>query len=465
MNARTPLYPTVTLIGRPNVGKSTLFNRLIGKRQAIVADIAGTTRDRIERLVEWDGTWFTLTDVAGLEVSLTQDTPLARGVQAQVERALSDAAVLVWVVDGSAGMTHEDEQIVNILRHTNKPVIVAVNKCDHSNHDINQYEFSAAGFSNLITLSALHGRGINDLLDAMLAALPERSLPAPLKEEELRLSIVGRPNVGKSTLLNTLAGDERSVVSDVPGTTRDAVDTKVDSEKIFHEAFNQWASVEIIDTAGIRRRGKIGRGLENWSLVRTLDAIKESSVVLFVIDAMEGLVHQDLQISQQIIDAGRAVILVVNKWDLVLEKKKIEAGSEEDLAAQEHFLIHLRQTAPFLYWIQVLFISAKERINTDVIGMLVADAYRGWNLEVSEEQLAEVAAGLQKYPRLKNLQKITLEHNRPPVFHLHVEGKNLPHFSTVRHAENVLREELGIGPVPIKIWTVTSLPKHPYKKR
>lgn len=458
MNTNSPQLPRVTLVGRPNVGKSTLFNRLVGKRQAIVAEIAGTTRDRLEQEVEWDGNYFLLTDIAGIELSLTQNTELARGTQAQVEKALESADLLVWVVDGASGITQPDRTVSKVLRKTGKPILVVVNKCDHNDHDDRQFEFSQFGFKDMLPVSALNRRGINELLDFIVDNLPVGKIPHD-DSRELRLSIVGRPNVGKSTLLNELVGNERSVVSSEPGTTRDIVDSSVSAGQIFGKTFTQWNTVKIIDTAGIRRRGKIGLGIEKWSLSRTLVAVENSEVVLFLIDAMEGMVHQDMQISQEIVKAGRAVILMVNKWDLVLEMKGIIPGTPEEKTAQEVFLNHLRLAAPFLAWIQVVFISAKEKINTHVIGQLVIQAYAGWDLQVSEKELGELTLELQHTPRLKNLQKITLEHSKPPVFHLHIEGRTLPHFSTIRYVENVLREVFPIGPSPIKIWSVTSLEK------
>lgn len=463
MSTTSSSLPRVTLVGRPNVGKSTLFNRLVGKRQAIVAEIAGTTRDRLEQVVTWKDQSFLLTDIAGLEVSLTHNSELARGTQAQVEKALQTADLLVWVVDGAEGVTPADQMAARILRKTGRPVLIAVNKCDHENHDDRQFEFSSFGFNQSIPISALNRRGIDELLSAITEKLPKGPVYIP-EERELRISIVGRPNVGKSTLLNALTGDTRAVVSQTPGTTRDVVDSVVPAESLFDGTFTQWKTVRIIDTAGVRRRGKIGLSIEKWSLSRTLMTVENSEVVLFLIDAMEGMVHQDLQIAQEIIQAGRAVILVVNKWDLVLDMKKAYPGTPEDLEAQEIFLNHLRQSAPFLAWIQVLFLSAKDRLNIQVLGMLILKAYAGWNLEIEPAELNKLTKELRHLPRLKNLMGITLESNKPPVFHLHVEGRNLPHFSTVRYVENIFREIFPIGPSPIKIWSVTSIEKKKHRK-
>lgn len=427
--------------------------------------MAGTTRDRLLTTLDYDGKFFELADLAGIERPSGQDIQLGVAAQAQVDKALAGASLVVWVVDGREGLTTADRNVGDRLRKTGKPVLVAINKCDHPRHDQAEMEFASYRFNGVLTLSALGGRGVDGLMGAIAERLPETGHIPLTDERQLRLGIVGRPNVGKSTLLNALANEERVVVSDIPGTTRDAIDLVIPSENIFGPTFTKWKSVRVVDTAGIRRRGKIGLGLEKWSLMRTLDAVKESEVVLFLIDANEGMVHQDMQIAQEIVSAGRALILVVNKWDQVLAKKKAFPATEEDEKAQEVFLNHLRNEAPFLYWVQVLFLSAKDRLNLDVVGKLVLRAYKSWDLQIDQSQLDELAAQLQHNPRLKNLQRIELEHSRPPVFHLKVEGRDLPHFSTVRMAENALREAFDIGPTPIKMWCVPSMKKRVYKKR
>jgi GTP-binding protein len=279
--------------------------------------------------------------------------------------------------------------------------------------------------------------------------------------KELKIAIIGRPNVGKSTLLNALTDDERSVVSSVPGTTRDSVDTLIPATQLFKRTFTRWEQVRIIDTAGIRRRGKIEMGIESWSFLRTINAVEEAEITLLMLDGTEGLTQQDLHIAQRILEIGRPVIILVNKWDAVLSAKNIVPGTVEDVKQQEVFLDMLRKEASFLFWAQVLFLSAQEKINLHIVSRLVLNAYNAWNLDVDQKDLDALVEKLKFQPLFKNLQKITMQHNKPPVFHLHVEGKNLPHFSTHRAAENVLREVFDIGPTPIKIWSETSIQKRP----
>ena len=454
----------VGLVGRPNVGKSTLFNRLVGSRLAVVAADAGTTRDRLERTMEEGELSYVLFDMAGIEPEL-EKTELNQAVQSQVERSLKMADILVWVVDSRAGADAIDDRLSRTLRNLGRPIILAINKHDDPKHDMGQYEFSQYGIDPMIALSALHDRGVRQLREDILAAVKicqETKAEGALAEDpdrELRLALVGRPNVGKSTLLNKLVDDTRSVVSAEPGTTRDAVDTIIPAQELFGRTFTKWQQVRIIDTAGIRRRGKIGHQVEAWSVLRTLDAVDQAEVVLFMIDAEEGLVSQDLQVVQKVVDAGRAFILLVNKWDAVLAKKDLFLGTEEEQEAQEKFLDQIRNQAPFLHWARVLFLSATEGQNLEYIGRLVLAAYQAWDLKISQDDLDELTGYLRKMPRLKNLQKIVMTHNRPPVFHIHTEGRNLVHFSTNRYIENALRDRFGIGSTPIKIWGVPSVEK------
>ncbi len=449
--------PRVALVGRPNVGKSTLFNRLVGSRQAVVADIAGTTRDRLERPVQWRGHQFIIVDMAGLEPALTEKNEISQGMQEQVNRALKDAAVIIWVTDAAAGLLPGDELSAELLRRQHKPVVVAANKADNDKLELGQYEFSQFGFEDMVPISAVHARNIDPLLDAVVALLPEPTEEVELHDEkELRLAIIGRPNVGKSTLLNALTQDNRAVVSAEAGTTRDAVDTIVPARELFPNTYTKWQTVRLIDTAGIRRRGKIDRQIEGWSVLRTFDTIDASEVVLFVIDATEKLVHQDLQVAERVVTAGRAIVLLVNKWDAVLEKKNLIGGTPEDDEAQSEFLNDLRSKMQFMPWVQVLFMSAQKGINLDVIGKLVLNAFVAWSRKIDQKDLDELTVQLAKMPRLKSLRKITYQHASPPVFHLHVHGHHLPHFSTTRYVENALRDFFDMGPTPMKIWTVTT---------
>jgi GTPase len=453
-------FPRVALVGRPNVGKSTLFNRMVGARHAVVADIAGTTRDRLERAVTWNEREFVIVDMAGLEPTLSEKNEIREGMQRQVQAALSSADVVLWVVDSAVGVTNVDEMIAELLRRLGKPVVIAANKADHPKHEERQLEFAAFGFESINAISALHDRGIDELMENITAVLPEHGeASTPNTDRELSLAIVGRPNVGKSTLLNALVGEERSVVSAEAGTTRDSVDTVIPADNLFPDIFTRWRTVRIVDTAGIRRRGKIDRSIEGWSVIRSYDSIDAADVTLLLIDAAEGLVHQDTQVLDRVMTAGRSFILLVNKWDLILEKDGILPGSEEDQAAQDKFLNHLRYKLNFAHWAQVLFLSAQTGLHVGVIGKLVNNAYIAWSREIEQEELDELAVELRKMPRLNNLQKITFEHSKPPVFHVHVHGSELPHFSTRRYIDNAIRDYFEIGPTPIKIWVKTSKEK------
>ena len=451
----------IGLVGRPNVGKSSLYNRMLGKRIAVVADEAGTTRDRLESNAQFGGHDCVLFDLAGIETKLAEGE-LNRAVQAQVAVSLQQADILVWVVDGKQGSDAQDEQIAQLLRRLGHPILLAVNKCDSVRADEQLFEFARFGITPQVALSAVHGRGIRDLFDALGEVVTTWYTEHPealaiSTDRELKIALAGRPNVGKSTLLNTLAGDNRSVVSSVAGTTRDAVDTVIPSQTLFYKTFTQWKTVRIIDTAGVRRRGKIGHEVEAWSVVRTMDAVDSAEVVLLMLDAVEGLVHQDLQVAQLIVDSGRALVMVINKWDLVLAKYGAEVGSEKEQELQEKQLDSLRRQLPFLHWCTVLFLSAQSAQNVQIIGRTVLNAYQAWSMQIPQTELDELADSLRHTPRLKNLQRITLEHSRPPVFHIHVEGKQLPHFSTTRYIENALRDTFTIGSTPIKIWNVASI--------
>ncbi len=466
---QTIKLPKIALVGRPNVGKSTLFNRLSHQRLAVVSDIAGTTRDRLENIIKIQDRQMRLVDMAGLEPVLSAPSELRLGMQQQVQKALHEASVVLWIVDAREGVTYQDEQVSLLLRNLNVPVIVIANKCDHPDHEISALEFAQFGFEEIVPISAIHARGIDELEEAIA-----KVIPAPIVEEtdeevpdlepeednrELSVAIVGRPNVGKSTLLNALVGDERALVSALAGTTRDSVDSVIPSRNIFQSTFTRWLTIRLVDTAGIRRAGKIGRSIEGWSVLRSIDAIDRAQLVILMLDGVEGLVHQDLQVAEQAVQAGRGLILLVNKWDLVLAKKEALPGSAEDQKLQEAFLAQLRKEIPFLHWVQVVFISAERAINLESMGKVLLRAYNAWSTTPSEEDLLNFTYILREHPKFKNLQKITLEHSQPPTFHIHVEGKALPHFSSVRMLDNEIREAFQIGPTPMKIWVVPSVKK------
>ncbi|MBC7237401.1 MAG: ribosome biogenesis GTPase Der, partial [Chloroflexi bacterium] len=333
MVARKPL---VALVGRPNVGKSTLFNRLAGQRLAIVEDVPGTTRDRHYADVEWAGRVFTLIDTGGL-VLRDADT-ITEKVRAQAQIAIDEADVIVFLTDVMEGVTSGDYEIADLLRHANKPIILVVNKVDNLKRELNVPEFYALGLGEPLSLSAEKGMSTGELLDRIAEALPEM----PPEEEEaaaVRIALVGRTNVGKSSLLNRILGEERVIVSEAPGTTRDAIDTRI----LYRDQ-----EVVLIDTAGIRRRGRIEPGIERYSVLRALRAISRADVVLLLIDATEGVTAQDTHVAGYILEQAKSVIVVVNKWDLI----------EKDSHTTAMYEAHVRRALRFMPYVPVIFVSA-----------------------------------------------------------------------------------------------------------
>src|SRR5579883_545268 len=319
------MKPLVAIVGRPNVGKSTFFNRMIGERVAIVEDLPGTTRDRLYGDTDWNGREFTLIDTGGLEfgsvpvgqVGLSgQPGDLMNHVMAQVQLAIDEADVIVFLVDAHSGITAADEEVAEMLRRISKPVILAANKADSAARRLDAVEFYSLGLGEPITISSIQGTGTGDLLDAIVDALPAAEETEEEEEEDvIRLAIVGRPNVGKSSLLNAILGYQRSIVSDVPGTTRDAIDTDFEFEG--HK-------MRIVDTAGIRRRGRITPGIEKFSVLRSTRAIERCDVALILVDASEGLTAQDTHIAGEVDRQNKGAIVIVNKWDMAQEQRRAE---------------------------------------------------------------------------------------------------------------------------------------------
>ncbi|HEV2106725.1 MAG TPA: ribosome biogenesis GTPase Der, partial [Thermomicrobiales bacterium] len=334
--------PIVAIVGRPNVGKSTLFNRLVGERRAIVEDLPGTTRDRVYGTCDWGGVDFTLVDTGGLqdeeEIAGSSTTEIARFTREQATSAISEADVIIFVVDGKAGMTAGDQEVADLLRRAHKPTVLAVNKADSSDRRAAAVEFYNLGLGNPIAISAYHGSGTGDLLDRVVEGLPETEEEP--ETEGPRIAIVGRPNVGKSRLLNALLGQERAIVSDQPGTTRDSLDTEI-----------IWAGLPLtlVDTAGIRRRGRVEHGIEHFSVIRSMRAIDRADMVLMVIDATEGFTAQDLHIAGYVEEQKKGMVVVVNKWDLV----------EKDTHTMEDYRQKAREALDFMPYAPLVFISAK----------------------------------------------------------------------------------------------------------
>lgn len=427
--------PIVALVGRPNVGKSALFNRLVGERLAIVEDVPGTTRDRLYAQADWAGRAFTVVDTGGILAAPTDD--LSAQVQAQAELAIREADVVVFLVDVLAGVTADDWALADILRRSAKPVILAVNKADNAQRRLEANEFYSLGIEQLFPISALHGTGTGDLLDAVVASFPPAPEEAP--GERVGIAIVGRPNVGKSSLLNAILGEDRTIVSPIPGTTRDAIDTEL-----------AWRGQDItlIDTAGIRRRGAIEPGIEKYSVLRALRAINRADVVLLVIDASEGVTAQDAHVAGYILEENKSVVVVVNKWDLAAK----EPGAEGE------FRQLVQSTLKFLPYVPILFVSALRRRG---ITQVVDTALR-----VREARFRRLATGElndlvrdaiaahappSKWGQRLRIYYATQARVDPPTFVFFVNDTRLVHFSYERYLENQIRERYPFEGTPIRL--------------
>ena len=434
--------PIVAIVGRPNVGKSTLFNRLIGERRAIVEDIPGTTRDRVYGSAEWVGVEFTVVDTAGLldEQEQSADASLAeiaKHTREQAQSAMDEADVIVFLVDVKAGLTSGDHEVADMLRRTNKPVILVANKADSMERRDTAVDFYNLGLGEPYAVSSYHGSGTGDMLDRLVEALPEAE-PEP-ETEGPRIAIAGRPNVGKSRLLNALLGQERAIVSDVPGTTRDSLDTQI-----------EWNGepVTLIDTAGIRRRGRIDEGVERYSVLRSMRSIERADVVLLVIDATEGFTSQDLHIAGFIEEQKKGCVVVVNKWDLI----------EKEAGTMEAYRERARAALDFMPYVSVVFVSAKlgQRVHQvlDTALTVVAERER----RVSTAKLNQVMKdAIQKHPppskpgRWVKFYYATQVDISPPTFIFFTNDPLQIHFSYRRYLENEFRKEFGFDGTPIRM--------------
>jgi GTP-binding protein len=426
--------PIVAIVGRQNTGKSTLLNRVAGKRLAIVEDMPGTTRDRIFANVSWQGTEFTLIDTGGLELEI--NSTIAKGVNAQIEAAIDEADVIIALMDVRDGATPSDMEIADMLRRSNKPILLVANKADNDKLENEALELYELGLGEPLAVSAHHGRGIAELLDRIVTLLPPTP-PLEAAPEAVKVAIVGRPNVGKSMLLNALVGDKRAIVDDSPGTTRDAIDTLFDFSG---------QSVLLIDTAGIRRRGRVKAGVERYGVMRTLRAIDRADIALLVLDATEPATAQDTHIAGYIQQSARGIVLIVNKWDLV-ENKDITEWNK-----------YIRSQFKFVAHAPVLYTSAKSGQGVSKIMPQVVQVYRERLKRLSTTTVNSViqqAIAAHNRPRsrgkqLKILYATQAEVN-PPTFVIFANDARLIHFSYQRYLENKLRQAFGFAGTPLRL--------------
>ncbi len=466
--------PIVAMVGRPNVGKSTLFNRVVGERQAIVEDRARTTRDRLYATAEWNGRRFVVVDTGGLEQR--PGDQIEEKVQEQARTAITEADVIVFLVDAASGAIPGDLEAAEILRTTKAPVLVAANKADNEKRELEAAEFHQLGWEETYAISALHGRGVADLLDAVVWALPPESASelerkrleaeadelAELQAEGMdlppdpdaepvgvptptaagaRIAIVGRPNVGKSSLLNKLLGEERTIVSEIPGTTRDAIDTSLEWNGV---------AVRLVDTAGIRRRGKVAAGpaAERFSTLRAVRAVGRADVAVLVLDAVDGLTAQDAHVAGYVVEEGTGLVIAINKWDLV----------EKDGRTFDEYSARVRQEAPFLDFAPIVAISAKSgqrvgRVLDDAMEIAAARRKRVSTGELNRV-LGDATFGHPPPPvkgRRPKFYYATQAAIEPPTFVLFASDAQAVHFSYRRYLENRLREAFGFGGTPLRL--------------
>ena len=443
--------PVVALVGRPNVGKSTLFNRLAGEPLAIVDDTPGTTRDRIFADSEWNGREFHIIDTGGIDPSTGGEKPLSidsadfiQEIRQQAAIAIEEADVVLFITDASTGVTPADEEVATLLRKNQKvidgkefpPVLLVVNKADNTQLRDNAVQFYELGLGDPYPISAQHGTGTGDLLDALVEVFaPEGEV---IEDESVKIAIVGKPNVGKSSLLNRLIGEERSIVSPIPGTTRDAIDTRFIFENI---------SITLIDTAGIRRRGRIDPGVEKYSVIRSLRAIERCDVALLVIDATSGISAQDAHIAGTILESWKSTVVVVNKWDAI----------EKDTFTMNEYSDKIRQELNFMSYVPILFISAKTGQRVQQVLPMALKVQEERLLRLSTGQLNRVLhqaqddhAATSKSGYALRLYYATQVRSDPPTFIIYVNDPKLAHFTYLRYLENQLRKEFPYTGTPIR---------------
>ncbi len=428
------LAGTVAIVGRPNVGKSTIFNRFVGERVSIVEETAGVTRDRIYGKCEWLTKTFNVIDTGGIQL---EDQPFQVEIKAQVDIAIEEADTVLMIVNGQDGLTDDDVFIARMLQKTKKKVILAVNKIDDTHLIDNIYEFYALGLGDPIACSGVHGIGIGDLLDAILDSFEGKEMPS--YEGMITFAIIGRPNVGKSSLVNAILNQERVIVSPVEGTTRDAIDTP------FERDGKQYV---VVDTAGIRKKGKVYENIEKYSVLRAMRAIDESDLVLFVLDGSTGITEQDKHVAGYAKEAGKGIIIVYNKWDVV----------DKDQNTADKLTKEIRAQFAYLDYAPIVFLSAKTKAKVQSLFPLIDEVYDYSQMRVSTALLNEVISDAQitTPPPAHNGKRLKINYCSqvsvaPPTFVMFVNDPELLHFSYSRYLENRLRSAFGFDGNPIKI--------------
>lgn len=428
--------PIVAMVGRPNVGKSTLFNKLAGKRISIVQDTPGVTRDRVYAEAEWLKYNFTMIDTGGIETM--RDDIIVKQMRRQANIAIETADVIIFIVDGKEGLTAADNEVATMLRKSKKPVVLVVNKVDSQKDENNAYEFYNLGIGEPITISATQGLGLGDMLDKVVENF-DQSIYDTDEDEYIRIAMIGKPNVGKSSLINKLLGEERVIVSEIPGTTRDAIDSYLETEE---------GKFILVDTAGIRRKSKVKEEIERYSVIRTYTAIERSDVCILMIDATEGVTEQDEKIIGYAHEMSKAIMVIVNKWDLV----------EKDGKTLDKYKKELQGNLKFLSYAEYLFISALTGQRINKVLKMAKYCYDNYNKRVSTGILNDVIskAVLMKEPPTVSLKRMKIYYvtqvaTKPPKFVFFVNDENARHFSYERYIENQIRDSFDFKGTGIQI--------------
>ncbi|MBP2110878.1 ribosome biogenesis GTPase Der [Paenibacillus silagei] len=430
--------PVVAIVGRPNVGKSTIFNRLIGDRLAIVEDKPGITRDRIYGVSDWNGKSFSVIDTGGIEID--GEDAILKSIRVQAELAIEEADVIIFMCEAKSGLTSSDEEVAQILFRSGKPIVLAINKVDNMKRTEDIYEFYTLGIGDPIGISGSHGTGIGDLLDAVVERLPDK-VDEEYDEDVIRVALIGRPNVGKSSLVNAILGEERVIVSDVAGTTRDAIDTPFERDG---------QRYVLIDTAGMRKRGKVYENTEKYSVMRAMKAIERADVVLVVINGEEGIIDQDKHIAGYAHDAGKASVFVVNKWDAIEKDDKTMQNFERNI--RDHFL--------FMSYAPVVFLSALTKQRLQKLLPVVQHVAQQHALRITTHLVNDVvsdAVAINPPPtdkgRRLRINYVTQVATKPPTIVVFVNDPSLMHFSYERYLENKLRAAFNFEGTPIRLFT------------